>query len=561
MKELYFRRMENRLNEIFLGKIYDEDIKGKNDYQIKWNSRAYTAYVINMIGSDKAPLSANYVTDGINDNGIDAIYDDKENQKLVFIQTKFSQNKSIDDGELNKFLNGVKRLMNLDFSNCNKRILDRKIEIESALLKFDYSIELLIALGSDQSLSQHTKQTLDEFIKKVNDNEGLISYRVIKFSDVYNHMADSSTLEKISIDNFYLENYGTLKKENGATVYYGIVSAESIAKLKDKFGNQIFQKNIRYFKKNTDVNNGIVNVLNEEPENFYLYNNGIKIIAEKIDKAPIGGSDRNIAILRLEGISIINGAQTTGCLYEVYKSTPEKIRDAKVQVQLISLTNLDSNMAEKITKLSNTQNKIENKDFAVQDPVQEQLKRDLAIDGIKYIYKQGEDDTELTDCTCNIDDAAIALGCSLPDVNITTTIKRAYGSIFDDLSKPPYKLIFNSGVSPHRLWNVVRIFRIIKEIEEQYQKDTSKSETRLISVHGNRMILHIILNKFIKKNKDFDKKYINTFNNIELTYMYEQTVLELYNKKNELYPDAYPAYIFKNSKKCKELESQIFKIE
>lgn len=137
MKELYFRRMENRLNEIFLGKIYDEDIKGKNDYQIKWNSRAYTAYVINMIGSDKAPLSANYVTDGINDNGIDAIYDDKENQKLVFIQTKFSQNKSIDDGELNKFLNGVKRLMNLDFSNCNKRILDRKIEIESALLKFD----------------------------------------------------------------------------------------------------------------------------------------------------------------------------------------------------------------------------------------------------------------------------------------------------------------------------------------------------------------------------------------------------------------------------------------
>ena len=218
-------------------------------------------------------------------------------------------------------------------------------------------------------------------------------------------------------------------------------------------------------------------------------------------------------------------------------------------------------MAEKITKLSNTQNKIENKDFAVQDPVQEQLKRDLAIDGIKYIYKQGEDDTELTDCTCNIDDAAIALGCSLPDVNITTTIKRAYGSIFDDLSKPPYKLIFNSGVSPHRLWNVVRIFRIIKEIEEQYQKDTSKSETRLISVHGNRMILHIILNKFIKKNKDFDKKYINTFNNTELTYMYEQTVLELYNKKNELYPDAYPAYIFKNSKKCKELESQIFKIE
>lgn len=61
-----------------------------------------------------------------------------------------------------------------------------------------------------------------------------------------------------------------IRKEEEATTYYGVTSAENIARLRDEFGNKIFQKNIRFFKKNTDVNNGMIKVLNEEPENFYL---------------------------------------------------------------------------------------------------------------------------------------------------------------------------------------------------------------------------------------------------------------------------------------------------
>lgn len=551
--------METRLNKVFSGKIFDEDIRNDRNYQKKWNSRAYTAYVLGMLGNDQVPETSKFVTDGFNDNGIDAIYDDRENKKIYFVQTKYSENGSIEVGDLHKFLDGVTQLMNLNFANCNEKIRNQSKIIENALLdSLDYSVELLIALGSDQPLSGHAERVLLDYIKSVSNNDGVVSYRVVHFKNVYDHMADSSTLKNISVKNFILENYGAIKKEDKATIYYGVTPAENIAKLRDDFGNQIFQKNIRYFKKNTDVNNGIIKVLNEEPENFYLYNNGIKIIAKRVDKALIGSSTRDYAILSLEGASIINGAQTTGCLHEIYKKDPKKLQDVKVQVQLISLSNLEDYMTDKITKLSNTQNKIENKDFAVQDPIQEQLKRDLAIDNIDYIYKQGEDDTSsTTKNSCNIDEATVALGCSLEDVSVTTTLKRAYGSIFDDLGKAPYKLIFNKSVSPYRLWNSVRVYRVMQHIEEDYRKNPNNVDKRLISVHGNRMILHLILNKLIGEYKNFDSEYLDNIDKEELEQIYGEFVLALFNKKNEIYPDAYPAYLFKNSTKCKELEKQI----
>ncbi|QYA40294.1 AIPR family protein [Macrococcoides caseolyticum] len=558
MKKLKFERLKKRLKEEFSENIYDEDIKGREGYEQKWISRAYTAYVISMIGKNNPPFSAKYVTDGYNDNGIDGIYKDEENKKLVFLQTKFSETSSIDLGDVEKFLKGVSRVLELNIDDFNDHITNRKNEIHEVLLDFDYSIELLIVLGSNQKISMHTEKTLNEFKKKLDDNEGMVNYRVIYFDDVYNHMADSKTLDNIVIENFYLENYGKSISDSGQTVYYGVVSAENIAELKQEYGNSILQKNIRYFKKDTDVNNGIINILKEEPQNFYLYNNGIKIIANKIEKAPIFGNDKSIAILKLEGASIINGAQTTGCLLEVYKEDKSKLQDVKIQVQLISLHNLEEGMAEKITKYSNTQNKIDNKDFAVQDPTQEQLKRDLAIDGIIYSYKQGEDEIEAEDAKiCYIDEATVALGCLSNDINITTTIKRAYGSIYDDLTKPPYKAIFNSGTSPQKLWNSVLVYREFQKVEENFKKDPDKSYQRLISVHGNRMLLHLVLNDIEAEEEMFSTEYINDISKLNVYDKYIKFLDGIFKAKDSLYPDAYPAYIFKNSNKCKKIKEEL----
>lgn len=76
-----------------------------------------------------------------------------------------------------------------------------------------------------------------------------------------------------------------------------------------------------------------------------------------------------------------------------------------------------------------------------------------------------------------------------------------------------------------------------------------------MSIHGNRFILHLIFQK-LKNNPslDFENGYITTFPN--LTEEYCLIMEELIRAKEELYPEAYPANIFKNGKRTKELKEK-----
>ena len=83
--------------------------------------------------------------------------------------------------------------------------------------------------------------------------------------------------------------------------------------------------------------------MREEPQNFYLYNNGIKIISERGEKLLKGASTNDYTTLKLVGASIINGAQTTGSLYEAYKAEDIDLTNVIVQVQIIILQHKRAN--------------------------------------------------------------------------------------------------------------------------------------------------------------------------------------------------------------------------
>ncbi|HHD4507489.1 AIPR family protein [Streptococcus pyogenes] len=142
-------------------------------------------------------------------------------------------------------------------------------------------------------------------------SDDVVTYRHIKLNDVYDHMANQGVAPKIDFEDVVVHNWGRPTLYNDSyKVYYGWLSATDIVNWKEQYGDRIFEKNIRNFKQNTDVNNGILKVLREEPENFYLYNNGIKIISEKVEKNLKGVSTTDYINLKLIGASIINGAQT-----------------------------------------------------------------------------------------------------------------------------------------------------------------------------------------------------------------------------------------------------------
>jgi hypothetical protein len=101
------------------------------------------------------------------------------------------------------------------------------------------------------------------------------------------------------------------------------------------------------------------------------------------------------------------------------------------------------------------------------------------------------------------------------------------------------------------LWNTIKVCRTFDRLNADYQKENN-GINKMISVHGNRFLLHMIF-KELKNSYDFTKEYIDIDEKI-IKNNSEKYIELLCDAKNNLYPDAYPANIFKNAGRCKELK-------
>lgn len=553
-----------RIAKLFKSKFESEinmsDVDVSSDkYNNIFNSRCLAAYALEMKTGIEDDVAAKCVTDGYNDGGIDAVYKDERGKVLYVVQAKWSQSGqgTISQGDSLKFISGIEKILNMDFSDCNKKLMNKQTEIESAITDMEYKIEMIIIYTSKNRCPKETIDGIEKLKGKINDecNELLLS-EVIKLSEIYESLSNAAANQDIVLDDMLLNDWGVIHDGERERGYYGMMEAITVADWWQKYGNKLLAKNIRFFKGDTEVNNGILKCIQENPDEFCYYNNGIKIVANKIIRKLAYSSERKNGLFRLEGVSIVNGAQTTGSIGKAYMINKDAVSRAKLMVQIISLENTQNEFGEMITKLSNTQNKIDNKAFASMDPFQEKLRRDLLMDGIEYIYKDG--DTSSGDKICNIDEATVSVGCFQDDIGLVTVVKSSIGSIYDDIEKPPYKMIFNSSTNAYLLWNTVRISRMFNCINGQYQKNHS-GVYKLTSIHGNRMLLHLVFRE-LKQGTDFKKEYKEIDSSI-IESMVSKYIEILVQVKNKLYPDAYPANIYKNVGRCRKIMNYIEEIE
>lgn len=549
-------RIATKFKEMFCDEIDMKDVEDTSEkYENCFNSRCLAAYALVVQCGIDNDIAARCVTDGFHDWGIDAVYKDENSKILYVVQAKWSNdgNGTISQGDSLKFVSGIEKILNMDFDDFNNKILKKRMEIESAVKAMDYQIKMIIIYTSNNDCPDEANKGIESIKHRINDdcNELLLS-DVIKLESIYNSLANATINQEIVLDDVIINDWGVIQEGTAERGYYGMVSASDIAIWWKDYGNKLLAKNIRFFKGDTEVNNGIMKCLKESPEKFCYYNNGIKIIANKITRKLAHSTDRKNGLFRLEGVSIVNGAQTTGSIGRAYMGNPDTVEKAKLMVQIISLENSTEDFGNTITKLSNTQNKIENKAFASMDSLQEKLRKDLMMDGIEYVFKDG--DTSSGDKICNIDEAVVAIGCYKSDVSLVALIKRAVGSIFEDISKAPYKTIFNPSTNAYLIWNTIKVSRIFDRINDTYQCENNGIR-KLVSVHGNRLLLHMIFEE-LRENYIFNEGYIDIDENIikELVEKYIDLFVEA---KDCLYPDAYPANIFKNAGRCKAVKEFI----
>ena len=199
--------------------------------------------------------------------------------------------------------------MNFDFEGCNKKLQAKKQEISDAIRDMDYQIEMIFCHTGNQAANEYALRPIKELLNSVNEDDStdLLIFTELKLQDIYDYLANGQTSDNIILDDVLISNWGIV--DNPYKAYYGTIPVSAIGEWFKQYGNRLFAKNIRYYKGSTDVNQGIKDVLINEPEKFFYYNNGIKILCQRITKKAAYSTGREVGLFALEGVSVVNGAQ------------------------------------------------------------------------------------------------------------------------------------------------------------------------------------------------------------------------------------------------------------
>jgi len=185
----------------------------------------------------------------------------------------------------------------------------------------------------------------------------------------------------------------------------------------------------------------------------------------------------------------VNGAQTTGSIAKAYIKDAKTIRKAYVQLKIISLENAPIDIANKITTATNTQNKVEAKDFLALDPLQESLAEAFKKINIQYCYRRGEKNRRFIK-GLDVQELATVLAVASSNIVNVVVAKRNIGSLTDPNGH--YQKIFIQPIDVKKAWDMVSKWRCASKAVEVFGSKLAARDAQL-AVHGNRFIEHMLL--------------------------------------------------------------------
>lgn len=148
----------------------------------------------------------------------------------------------------------------------------------------------------------------------------------------------------------------------------------------DLYKTDLMSPNVRDYlgivRSERNINNGIKTTAKTTPENFWIYNNGITVLVH--DYEAVGPAADGSYQLKLKGLGIVNGAQTTGSIATLSESDAPNLDRTSVLARFVKCD--DPEVLGDIVKYNNTQNKVEAADFRSKDAVQDRMR--MEFDGI-----------------------------------------------------------------------------------------------------------------------------------------------------------------------------------
>lgn len=556
MSVIHLNQIRATLREYFEDKIDLSDVSHHKPKQQEtfFLTRALAAFAVLALSDITPEVASDAITDSSDDNGIDLVHYDGKERRLYVVQSKWSDTGkgTLTRGDAQKFITGFRDLLGLRYDRFNQKIQQRERAITDALNHQHTQIRLIVAYTGEQSLAADVERDFQDLLNELNSPTPIVEFIVLRQAALHGAIVRGIQGDPINVD-VVLQHWGRVDEPYKAV--YGSVAASDVAQWGTDYSPQIFSPNIRVFLDNTLVNEGIRETLSRAPEHFWYFNNGITALCRSANRKPAGGNGRDVGIFSCEDFSIINGAQTVGSLAQQLKDSPGSLERAKVQIRIVSLEDAPQDFGKLVTRYNNTQNRIDRREFVALDPQQERIRLELQIDGISYVYRSGEV-REQNEQGFDLTEATIARTCFSNDVKLTAISRKEIGRLWDDIEAPPYRTLFNSGVTGPNLWRLVKAFRIIDAATELAGAGSDSAREKAVAYHGSRFIGFLVFHEFTDElsvpNSDLSE---------ELEASLQSRAIELFRDcvvaLEDHYPGAYIAHLFRNQQKCEHLANML----
>jgi hypothetical protein len=345
-------------------------------------SNAYLLWSLSMyLDNGDADELASALTDQPNDKKIDFIFVDLDEKRLVFAQGYYSQ-KHGEQAPANKAsdLNTAAAwLISGDLKQVPEALAEIIREARSAIGTGDVdSIELLYVhnLPESKNVSNELKTVeahLSKGLEKSNVRVSTVELGLQELEKIF--VAKESQIlvrDRVTCPaKIHFEESGPKWKAAVTSV-----PGDWLRGLFSTYREPLFSANYRGFlgvSKRKRINSGIKQTAENEAYNFWVFNNGVSILT--LGYKPEGDN------LVLNGLSVINGAQTTGSLASAKES------GTRVMVRIIECT--DAETVKSIVRFNNTQNEITTWDQYSNTEEQKKIQQEMEQIGHSYSLKRG----------------------------------------------------------------------------------------------------------------------------------------------------------------------------
>ena len=288
------------------------------------------------------------IIDGPNDLGIDAYLPvDFSEDKIYLFQSKYGTSHSIE--AIAKFRQDVQSLRIRDITKMRPEIARLVTQIQEKNLKIE------CVYVTDQKVDEKNYESVE-----IHDIDTIIQ-------KLWDRIKKPAVGKKAAIR---LES--KLRYQN---TLLGILKLRELTNFVTKNKDYVFESNIRQWMQfKTTVNKGLRETLQESPNKFFYYNNGITIVVNDFEEL----EDNSIL---LHAPQIVNGAQTSNSVLDHAKRTHNL--DGSITVTIIKAADeLDQN---NITKYRNSQNAVRGKDLVSLMDFHKSIKSQM--ENFRYFYE------------------------------------------------------------------------------------------------------------------------------------------------------------------------------